>query len=599
MQSKQPIEVLQTVFGYHLFKGIQQQVIECVLSRQSCLVLMPTGGGKSLCYQLPALIFDGITFVISPLIALMEDQVDTLIELGISATYLSSNIEFNDQQKIFVDIRNYKYKIIYVTPERFVNAWFMNFIRKLKVSLIAIDEAHCISHWGHDFRPDYQKLSNFIKNFPHVPRIALTATADYYTKIDILHFLELKDKPLFSTSFNRENIFYLAQEKNNAKKQLVEFINNHKHECGIVYCNSRKRVDEIGVFLASNGFNVTTYHAGLDKDMRSSEQKKFLQSNSCVMVATIAFGLGIDKPDVRYVYHLDMPKSLDTFYQESGRAGRDGMHAISVINYGFKEIYELTQAILASNLTDLKKRHAIRKLRAMLAYCDALKCRRQILLDYLGERIDACGNCDICLAKSNSIQDVTIIAQKILSTIYRVQQKFSISHIIDILRGKASSIVQIWEHHKISTFGMACEISEKELRRIIRQLYSQEVIDIDFNDTQSLKLTNKSVNIMRGIEQFFITSKLKATRNIDQYNIWLRNEIEERLYQDLINWRHTMAIQHKVSHHAILNDKTIYQLIKDKPTDIGALNSIHGIGSVKKQNFGANIIEICTKIKYK
>ena len=275
--SSQPIEILQNIFGYHSFKGLQEQIINHVISGESCLVLMPTGGGKSLCFQIPALVFEGITLVISPLIALMEDQVDTLHEVGISATYISSTIEFNDQQQIFQDIRNYKYKLVYITPERFSNIWFINFIRKLNISLLAIDEAHCISHWGHDFRPEYQKIAQTIKLIPQVPRIALTATADYYTKIDILHFLALKDKPIFSTSFNRGNLFYIAQEKNNAKKQLVDFINSHKNECGIVYCNSRKRVDDITQLLRESGFSVNSYHAGLDKVDRSLQQKQFIK----------------------------------------------------------------------------------------------------------------------------------------------------------------------------------------------------------------------------------------------------------------------------------------------------------------------------------
>jgi ATP-dependent DNA helicase RecQ len=451
-----PLDILNQVYGYPCFVGQQEAVIEHVVAGNSALALMPTGGGKSLCYQIPALLLDGVTIVVSPLIALMQDQVATLLEYGIGAVYLSSALSPEENQRSLSKVRAGQVKLIYLTPERLTNDWFISFLQNLKISLFAIDEAHCVSHWGHDFRPEYQRLNTLAKLFPKVPRLALTATADYYTKIDILHFLQLKEAAIFATSFNRVNLYYAAQEKNNGKKQLLDYVHKHKSDSGIIYCNSRKKVDDVAAFLQGNGINAINYHAGLDNVVRADHQNQFLQSSSALMVATVAFGLGIDKPDVRYVYHFDMPRSIDSFYQESGRAGRDGMAANSIVNYGFKEIYELSQMILESEVSDLKKRYELDKLKKMIAYCDSLQCRRQSLLHALGEQSESCGHCDVCLNQQNLI-DGSVLAQKILSAIYRMQQKFAITQVIDVLRGKASIAVQVWEHHKLSTFGIASE----------------------------------------------------------------------------------------------------------------------------------------------
>ncbi|AUR51289.1 DNA helicase RecQ [Aquella oligotrophica] len=585
-----PLTVLNQLYGYPAFVGEQEKIITHVLNGGSGLVLMPTGGGKSLCYQIPALLVPGITIVVSPLIALMQDQVATLDELGVSAIYFSSVL---DEETNYESIRKIKaglVKLVYITPEKLCNQWFINFIMTLKISLFAIDEAHCVSHWGHDFRPEYQRLSVLKQHFPKVPRLALTATADYYTRIDIIHFLGLKDAPVFATSFNRSNIYYSTLEKNNGKGQLLSFIGKNKSGCGIVYCNSRKRVDELTEFLNSNGINAINYHAGLASDVRNKNQTEFLQSSTSVMVATVAFGLGIDKPDVRYVYHFDMPRSIDHFYQESGRAGRDSMAAISVVNYGFKEIYELSQMVLNSEVSDLKKRYELDKLKRMIAYCDSLVCRRQVLLDALGEKSDPCGNCDLCLNSPNLV-DASVIAQKIMSAIYRMQQRFGVTQVIDVLRGRATATVQVWEHHKLSTFGIASEYTEKELRRIIRQLYSQGLLDIDFN-TGALKVNAKSIPVMRGLEQVWIkATALKVAPEFKQLT-WLRTEQEERLYHNLISWRHQMAVRHKVSHHAILSDRTLREIIEQKPQDEIQLKDIYGIGTTKLRRFGNEILTI-------
>ena len=593
-QLNTPLKILNHTYGYSCFQGQQEAIINHVLSGGSGLVLLPTGGGKSLCYQIPALLLDGVAIVVSPLIALMQDQVASLTELGVAAVYLSSACEFSENQSSIQKIRNGLVKLVYVTPEKLVSEWFLSFLSRIKISLFAIDEAHCVSHWGHDFRPEYRRLEVLAKFFPKTPRLALTATADYYTKTDILHYLRLKDAPLFSSSFNRANLYYAALEKNNGKKQLTDFIQQHKNDAGIIYCNSRKKVDDITTFLNAQGIAAINYHAGLDNVTRSEHQTQFLQSSSMLMVATVAFGLGIDKPDVRYVYHFDMPRSIDHFYQESGRAGRDGMAANSVVNYGFKEIFELSQMILASEVEDLKKRYELDKLKKMIAYCDSISCRRQSLLTALNEDSESCGHCDVCLSQNNLV-DSSVLAQKILSAIYRMQQKFAIGQVIDVLRGKATTPVQVWEQHKLSTFGIASEHSEKELRRSIRQLYSQNLLDIDFM-TGALKLNANSLAVMRGIQQVWLKKNPHKIVESIQLNQWLKTEQEERIYHNLLNWRHTMAIRHKVSHHAILSDRSLREIVNLKPSDELNLQSVYGIGNVKLERFGADLLNLITKL---
>ena len=588
LNSSNPFTVLSQVFGYKSFRGEQLRIIEHVISGGHAFVLMPTGSGKSLCYQIPALLLEGLTIVVSPLIALMQDQVATLNELGVSAAYLASNLAPAEVEKCFANMRNKQLRLLYVTPERINSNWFLSFLRTIKISLFAIDEAHCVSHWGHDFRPEYQKLSILTRFFPNVPRLALTATADHYTKTDILHYLGLKEAALFTASFLRKNLTYTVIEKNNGKKQLLDFLQANAQQSGIVYCSSRSRVDDITQFLQQSGFNARAYHAGLDIKLREINHHAFLQSNSSIMVATIAFGLGIDKPDVRFVYHFDMPSSIDNFYQESGRAGRDGMSATSVICFGFKEILEISQRIILSEANELKKKYELSKLKKIIQYCDSASCRVQTLLSLLGEQSLPCGKCDNCLNPPKMV-DATTITQKILSTIYRLNQKFASAHIIDILRGKSTLNVQIWEHHRISTFGLCSNNSSKELRRVVRQLYCRGIIDIDYS-TGNLKLNDKSLPVLRGLEDVYLAQladKIKTRINDD---IWLRTELEERLYRDILSWRHNKALEHKVSHHAILPDRSVYEIVTKKPTEIVMLQNIYGIGQTKLGRFGQDLL---------
>lgn len=584
------LEVLEQVFGYKSFRDSQAEIIQNILDKKNVFVVMPTGGGKSLCYQIPALLFNGLTIVVSPLIALMQDQVATLSELGVEAAYLSSSLTLDESRSLLQKVRNSSIKILYVTPEKLASNWFIDFLRNMEISLFAIDEAHCVSHWGHDFRPEYQKLIMIAESFPHVPRIAMTATADSYTRIDILHYLKLKEAICFKSPLIRNNLFYMVQEKNDGKKQLLEFLNSHKNLSGIIYCSSRAKVDDIYQFLLENGFNVRNYHAGLENQLRLESYRYFLQNDNTIMVATIAFGLGIDKPDVRFVYHFDMPKSIESFYQESGRAGRDGMSAYSVVSFGFKEIIEISRLIILSESNELKKKYELDKLKKIIKYCDTIICRRKTLLELMGEAAEVCGQCDNCL-NPQPLYDATIDAQKILSTIYRVNQKFSVSHVTDILRGKASLNVKIWEHNLLPTFGLLNNLPAKEIRRIIRNLYSRNLIDIDFL-TGNLKLNDKSLKILRGIEVLYLPQTIKNKKNKDIVNVWLRTELEERIYKRILNWRHQVAVRHNVSQHAVLSDRTIYHIVKDKPNTLDLLKNIHGIGQVKLAKFGENILEI-------
>lgn len=587
-------EILEQVFGYKSFRDDQAEIIRHVLDEKNVFVIMPTGGGKSLCYQIPALLFSGVTIVVSPLIALMQDQVATLSELGVPAAYLSSTLTLDDSRLLLQKIRNSQLKILYVTPEKLVSNWFIDFLRNIKVSLFAIDEAHCVSHWGHDFRPEYQKLSIIADNFPDVPRMAMTATADGYTKVDILHYLRLKEAKFFKAPLIRNNIFYQVQEKNDGKKQLLEFLATHKNLSGIIYCSSRAKVDDIYEFLLTEGFNVKNYHAGLDNTIRMENSNYFLQNNNTLIVATIAFGLGIDKPDVRFVYHFDMPKSIESFYQESGRAGRDGMSAYSVVSFGFKEIIEISRMILLSENDELKKKYELDKLKKIITYCDTIECRRKTLLEAMGETAEICGQCDNC-RNPQLLYDATIDAQKILSTIYRVNQKFGVTHITDLLRGKITLNIEVWEHHKLPTFGLLNNLSAKEIRRIIRNLYSRNLIDIDFL-TGNLKLNDKSLKVLRGIEVLCLPQTTKNKKIKEISSVWLRTEMEERIYKRMLNWRHQVALRHNVSQHAVLSDRSIYHIVKDKPNTLEHLKNIHGIGQVKLTKFGENILEIVSMV---
>lgn len=588
-------KILRDTFGYHEFRGHQKDIIETVLQGKSALVLMPTGGGKSLCYQIPALMMDGLVVVISPLIALMDDQVAALKASGVSAGAVHSGTSAEEVRQLAQKIDKGSLKLLYVSPERLVSERFLRFLAQTRVSLFAIDEAHCVSQWGHDFRPEYQQLSLLAARFPQVPRLALTATADEQTRADIKHYLGLNDDAEFVSSFDRPNIYYQVIEKHNGKKQLLDFIKQQMHsQSGIVYCLSRKSVEEVCAFLCAQGLNALPYHAGLPLTIRSEHQFRFTHEEHVIMVATVAFGMGIDKPDVRFVAHLDMPQSIEHFYQESGRAGRDGLPAVSWVCYGMNNLVLLKERIIQSALSDTQKQIEIEKLNEMFEWCESISCRRQQLLRHFGEDSAPCGHCDNCLHPPDCF-DGTQWVRKLLSCVYRVGQQFAAAHVIDVLRGKENDAVVRWQHQTLSTFGIGSTLSEKNWRSIIRQCIAQGFLTHDVYRGQALLLTQAALPVLRG-EQSVLLRPLKRNKEATKVNNadqWLRTEREERLWQALRSWRMELARTENVPAYVICGDRTLREIVEKKPKNRTDLADIYGLGDAKIHQFGEKIVQIC------
>ena len=593
MNKQTPLDILNEKYGYPMFREHQEEIISHILQGGDAFVLMPTGGGKSLCYQIPSLLMDGITIVISPLVSLMRDQVVTLKQLDISAEFISSYLTYEEIDNIFKKCYNNEIKILYLTPERIISDRCISFLKKFKINFFAIDEAHCISHWGSDFRPEYKKLLHLTKVFPSVPRIALTATADKYTQIEILHYLSLHNAKVYNTSFLRSNFNYIVNERKDGKKLLLNYIKKFNNYSGIVYCRTKKNVDKITEFLLENGINALSYHAGLSEEIKEKNHKLFIYNSNIVMVATVAFGLGIDKHDVRYVYHFDMPKSIDTFYQESGRAGRDGLWANSVVNFGLSEILYNISLINMSEYDNLKKQYELHKFKQIIYYCDSYKCRVQTLLELLGEKTQACGKCDNCV-NPPVLVDSTILVQKILSTIFRGNEKLNIKQVTEILMGKLTNHIQIWEFNKLSTFGLCSHNNEYEIRRTIRKLYVENIVDIQLIN-QKLTLTDKAIPILKGLKDIYLPQNPINEKEI--YNsIWLRTESEERLFQKIILWRHSKSIINKIPYLLVVSDQTIFELVKNRPMNLTELSKIVGIGKTKLQKYGIELINLIATI---
>lgn len=584
--------ILQEIFAYPNFRASQAEIITTLCSGQNVLALMPTGAGKSLCYQIPALMSEGLCVVISPLIALMNDQVAALRLNGVQAAAWHSAGSEDEVREIERNIRSGCLKLLYVSPERAVSPYFLSLLQRSRLSFFAIDEAHCVSQWGHDFRPEYRLLSVLAERFS-VPRIALTATADERTRAEISQFLALEDAKVFIDSFNRPNIDYQVVEKNNGKKQLLQFIQHRqRNQSGIVYCLSRKKVEDIATFLSHEGILALPYHAGLPPEVRAHNQRRFSYEESVVMVATVAFGMGIDKPDVRFVAHLDMPKSIEHFYQESGRAGRDGLPAVSWLCYGLNDWALLRSRIAEGEGDAVQKNIELYKLDKMLSYCENIGCRRQFLLAQFQEAIAPCGDCDNCRQPPER-EDASVPVQKLLSCVYRLAQKKPTSYVIDILRGKSDDNITRCGHHQLSTFGIGADLSVKQWRSIVRQSIAQGYLKMCFH-TQALQLTPSARNILLGKEKVWLKNlnppKRKRASNADYR---LRTERQERLWQALRVWRLQRAKEENVPAFVVFNDRTLFDLVEKMPITLAELAEVYGLGKSKITLFGAEVIAIC------
>ena len=610
--------VLHDVFGYEQFRGPQQDIVEHVIGGGDALVLMPTGGGKSLCYQVPAIVRQqqgrGVTIVISPLIALMHDQVGALHEAGVDAAFLNSTLSFDEAQDVELRLQTGDITLLYAAPERLNTPRFLGLLDSLyqggHLSLFAIDEAHCVSKWGHDFRPEYRALTVLHERYAGVPRIALTATADDLTRADIIERLQLEDARLFISSFDRPNIRYRIEEKKDVTTQLLRFIEReHAGEAGVVYCQSRKRVEELAATLCDAGITALPYHAGLDTKVRQKNQDRFLREEGIVMVATIAFGMGIDKPDVRFVAHVDMPKNIEGYYQETGRAGRDGLNADAWMAYGLNDVVNQRRMIDESPAGEEFKQALRGKLDALLALAEATDCRRVRLLAYFGEKSTPCGNCDNCL-NPPAVWDATDAARKLLSTIYRVNQASGISfgtgHIMDILRGKKTEKVAQFGHEKISTFGIGADLTEPQLRGVLRQLIAtgalglQKVMLDSGHSFDTLCLTEGSRAVLKGevpvqLRESVSSAPAKRTRKSSAPPAAAANlgpDAQVR-FINLKAWRAEVAREHNLPAYVIFHDATLAAIAERNPGTLEDLQGISGMGAKKLEAYGGDVLRVC------
>lgn len=595
-----PLAVLEHVFGYHHFRGPQEAVIRCLIAGQDALVLMPTGGGKSLCYQIPALIREGVGVVISPLIALMQDQVNALDELGVRAGFLNSTLTAQEVWQTELALEHGELDLLYVAPERLLQERTLTLLHNSKIALFAIDEAHCVAQWGHDFRADYLKLDILQRAFPQVPRIALTATADVRTRAEIVSRLGLEQAQQFISGFDRPNIQYRIQQKNNPRHQLLRLLRDeHAEHSGIVYCLSRKKVEQTAAWLCEEGFVALPYHAGLTATMRAEHQQRFLREEKIIMVATIAFGMGIDKPDVRFVAHLDLPKSIEAYYQETGRAGRDGEAATALLLYGLEDVVKLRQMMSTSEGSEEFKRHEQQRLQAMLGLCEITTCRRQTLLRYFGDVLnEPCGNCDSCLHPAET-WDATEPVRMALSCVYRTGQRFGAGHVIDVLRGSTNERVMNFNHHQLSTYGIGQSLSVDDWRSIFRQLVARGYLDVDSQGFGGLLLNDSCRPLLRGET----TIRLRRERKISPSTLARRVSIDipeedQGLWHALRACRKRLAESHGVPPYVIFHDSTLREMLERRPLTERELLLINGVGDSKLERFGEAFLAVIRDYEY-
>jgi len=621
-------QILRDVFGYETFRGAQQAIVEHVTAGGDALVLMPTGGGKSLCYQIPALMRPGVGIIVSPLIALMQDQVDALKQLGVQAAFLNSSLDADAAREVWRNLLRGELKLLYVAPERLLTEGFLDLLERLSsqgggrgckdaeasttthqedggIALFAIDEAHCVSQWGHDFRPEYRALTVLHERFPKVPRIALTATADAPTRREIVERLSLEQAQQFVSSFDRPNIRYRVTQKNNARQQLQTFLETeHPDDAGIVYCLSRKKVEETAEWLKQQGWDALPYHAGLDASTRNANQKRFLREEGVIMVATVAFGMGIDKPNVRFVAHLDLPKSMEGYYQETGRAGRDGLPANAWMAYGLGDVVSMRQMLLSGDAPEERKRVELQKLDALLGFCESTECRHQTVLRYFGEAHPGnCGQCDNCLSPVDT-WDATKAAQMALSCVYRTGQRFGVAHLIDVLLGKETAKIEQFRHQQLSTFGIGKELAQAQWSSVYRQLVAAGLLNVDMEAYGGLKLTEAARPVLRGEREVWLrrdAEPAKRKSSKAERGSRLRESFaganEDPLWQALKAKRLELAREQGVPPYVIFHDSTLLEILNHKPQTLDEMARISGVGQAKLAKYGDAFLEVVESIE--
>jgi ATP-dependent DNA helicase RecQ len=594
---------LQDVFGYSSFRGEQQEIVEHMVAGGDALVLMPTGGGKSLCYQLPALLRKGVGVVVSPLIALMQDQVDALKQLGVKAAFLNSSLNAEAFSEITAALLRGDLQVVYVAPERLLMPNFISLLEQIEdsigIALFAIDEAHCVSQWGHDFRPEYRKLTMLHERFPRIPRIALTATADAPTRAEIIERLALEKARQFVSSFDRPNIKYRVLAKANARQQLEAFIESeHPNDAGIIYCLSRRKVEETAEWLKAKGWDALPYHAGLDADIRNTNQKRFLREEGVIMVATVAFGMGIDKPNVRFVAHLDLPKSMEGYYQETGRAGRDGLPANAWMTYGLGDVVSMKQMLENSDAPAERQHVERQKLDALLGFCESTACRHQTILRYFGEAHPGdCGQCDNCLTPTDT-WDGTQAAQMALSCVYRTGQRFGVVHLIDVLLGKSSPKVTQFNHQELSTFGIGKGLSQAQWSSVFRQLVASGYLETDMDAFGGLRLTEAARPVLRSEVMIWLRQDQEAPKRVSKVERGARAKeayagvADDPLWHALKAKRTELAKEQGVPPYLIFHDSTLLEILNHRPESLIEMGKISGIGQAKLTRYGDAFLEV-------